>query len=614
MCGINGFNFQNETLVRTMNEQVSHRGPDDRGVWVHPHVSLGQTRLSIIDLSPGGHQPMVNESQTVTVVFNGEIYNYRELRIELEQLGHVFKTKSDTEVILKLYEQEGEACFKKCNGIFAIAIWDEKKQTMILARDHLGVKPLYYYWKNDQLIFSSEIKAILAHDIPRQVNWEAANMYFRLLYVPAPLTMFAGINKLPPATCAILKNNQLTFHTFWKPEVSETNMSYAEAVETVRSTVSAAVKRQLVSDRPVGLFLSGGIDSTIIAGLATEYSTDTLHTFSAGFDVAPQKFNADLDLARITSKRLGTTHHELIVTGKDCAREFFNCIYHLDEPIANATQVATYLLSKIAKSSVAVSLGGDGGDELFGGYQRYKYSRYSTRAQSVPGVAAGLRVVSAIFPQQNWAKKFTVPPGYPRYLQFMAQKESALQRVLKQPELQNSRVEVFLKSHNNQNVCPDSENQLMWLDLQHWLPEESLMRSDKMSMAFGLEQRVPFLDIPLTELALSLPYAYKIKGQNQKRILKDAYADLIPESIRQQPKRGWFSPGSEWLRTDLHDMARMVFQPDFNPGMSEWIDFKEVNRLYQEHCDRTGYHLNLLWSILTFQVWYHIFFVEKRKS
>ena len=592
-----------------MNAKTKHRGPDDTGVFVDERVSLGHNRLAIIDLTPTGAQPMKSDDGSIVIVFNGEIYNFQELRDELKKLGHQFRGTSDTEVIVRGYEAWGIEVVKKINGIFAFALWDVKKATLYLVRDHLGIKPLYYYHEGGNLVFSSEIKAILEHPVKREINADALNLYFRVLYVPGPLTMFKNIFKLEPGTYLSYKNGTIETARYWNPTVGSAPASKEEAKEQIRSLMRDSVKRQMISERPVGVFLSGGIDTTAILGLATQVAQKPLDTFTVGFNIGGDKFNADLRLARETSAYYKTNHHELIISGADVLKHLSDVIYHMDEPVANATQVATYLLSQFARKDVVVALGGDGGDELFGGYERYRLSamvsfyqsKIPLRTLSIFG--AFMKKIPGEFGKE--VEKMMVPAGAPRLLSFMAQKESDIARMLRANKANVTPI-FFEKYFRPLN--PDVENALMWADLRSWLPDESLVRSDKLSMAFALEQRVPILDHRLVELSLSIPSKWKMQGKEKKSLFKSAIQEYIPPHLLNEPKRGWFSPASEWLRYDLKSFAEEVFTPSFAPDTEEWLNFPEIRTMFYDHIERRSYHMNLLWAVLTFQLWYRRFF------
>jgi len=599
MCGINGFiNYNNDsqTLIERMNKKIQHRGPDGEGFYLDKNISLGHRRLSIIDLSENGKQPMFNEDKSLCLIFNGEIYNFEEIRNDLQEKGHKFFSNTDSEVILHLYEDHKEDCVKFLNGIFAFAIWDIKNKELFLARDRVGVKPLYYYFKDNKFIFSSEIKAILEHNIKREINLDALNHYFRLMYVPAPLTMFKNIYKLPQAH--YLKLSPSPNHQPLVPKISKywdiTDFSNIESKEEIiakiQDLMKKSVKGQLISDRPVGIFLSGGIDSTSVLGITREFKKDKIKTFSVGFDIEDpnNKFNADLELARETAKFYNTEHHELLVSSKDILENIEKVIYHLDEPIAEPTQTATFLLSEIAKKEVAVVLGGDGGDELFGGYKRYYYSHILSKY--LPIVPSFLKTMI--------------------YAKFMFQKETEIAKILNRDTNQVDLTNKFFKDNYfkaSKGVvkAPDYGRLFMLTDLKTWLTDESLMRSDKMTMAHGLEQRVPILDHYLVELAAKISSKYKMGSKEQgKVIFIEAMKQYLPEHIlKSEKKKVWLTPMSEWLRRGLNDYAKEVLSADYCPETQKYFDFNGIQKMFDDHIEKRKYNLNLIWALITFQIW-----------
>lgn len=611
MCGINGFNFSSEELIRKMNVKLKHRGPDGEGVFVCEHISLGHTRLAIIDLSEKAAQPMFSTDDSLVLVFNGEIYNFQEIRKELEMKGYKFTSNSDSEVIIYAYQEYGVDCVQKLNGIFAFAIFNKKNKSLFLARDRMGVKPLYYYFADNKFIFSSEIKAILEHPIKREIDMNALNIYFRTLYVPASLTMFKGINKLEPASYLILKDNKLEKKKYWQPTDFKNIGSKEEVIKQIQDLMKDSVRLQLISDRPVGVFLSGGIDSTVITGLVSEQTKSKIKTFSANYDIKVNKFDVDANLARKTSEHYKTDHTEIEVSGADARDNIFDVIYGMDEPVSNATQIATYILSKHTSEKVKVVLGGDGGDELFGGYERYRLSKLISDYQKIPAIlrkTLGNTFINLVKNKYPHADKINLPPNAQRYLSFMAQKENDVESVLKK-EINNKNItEKFYRENFFAEVLPDFEKSFMWADLCSWLPGESLIRSDKMSMAYGLEQRVPILDHRLVELSLKIPTNWKIQGKNTKAIFKEAMKEYIPEYIMSQPKRGWTAPASVWLRNELKIIAYETLSKDYNPEMKNIFDFDKIKIMLDEHIEGKVYNMNLLWAIMTFQIWYKKFF------
>lgn len=603
MCAINGFNFKNEELILKMNQVTSHRGPDGTGIFLDDNVSLGHNRLSIIDLFERASQPMKSFDGKQVVVFNGEIYNFKELKKELE---YPFATESDTEVILAAYKKWGHNCVKKLNGIFAFAIWDKEKEELFLARDHTGIKPLYYYHDTStcsgqsKFIFSSEIKAILEHSMEKNILKESLNFYFHLNYIPQPFTIFKNIFKLSSASYAVLKNGKLEIKNYWQPDFNSISGRKKEIKKKILETIDSSVKIQMTSDRPLGIFLSGGIDSSSILYFASKYSGSRVKTFSVGFDIPGEdnKFNADFNLARKTAKFFSANHHEFLVSGKDILNNIEKAVYHIDEPISNHTQVVTMLLSKYAADKVTVVLGGDGGDEIFGGYDRYRLSKIISDYQKLPTFAR--KILSPFSEKLDMC-------GAQKYLSFMSQGGSALERVVKQDFINYKNIEKFFDDNYFSARNLDYENNFMFTDFKTWLADESLIRTDKMSMAYGLEERVPFLDYRLIELGYSIPSKYKVSYFNTKIILKEAMRPFLPEYLFNQPKRGWFTPMAKWLRTDLKDFAYEVLSLDYCPATQEFFDFTAVRKILDDHIEKRKYNLNLIWSLITFQLWYKRF-------
>lgn len=603
MCAINGFNFKDESLIRKMNQATAHRGPDGTGVFLDGQISFGHNRLSILDTSDRAAQPMKSFDGNQIIIFNGEIYNFQELKKELESL-YPFKTTSDTEVILAAYQQWGKDCVKRFNGMFAFALWDAKKQELFLARDPIGIKPLYYFWDGKKFIFSSEIKGILETGITRRLNKKAFEHYFRVLYVPEPHTMFENVFKLPPAHRAILKNQKLDIERYWSVEDSRSSAphNHSELVEMVREKVQSGVTRQLVSDRPVGVYLSGGIDSSVVLdSLASIHPR--IDTFSVGFELPikqdMEKFNQDFYLARKTAAHYGTQHHEILLSEEKAIDLFEKAVWHLDEPISNPTIIPMLHLAKFAKEKVAVVLGGDGGDELFGGYERYRLSRIVSAYQRIPGfLRNALSAVSRL-------EKLNTSAGVDRFALFLFQKDEILKQVLSS-EYVNERTKQFFDEHYFQdwNTSEPFEKHFMNVDRQSWLVDESLMRSDKMSMAAGLEARVPFLDKEIVEMAYQIPLNKKVSYTNTKIILKQAFANRIPQFLLNQPKRGWFSPGAKWLRhPKMNALAQEMLSSSYYSETKSLFQWNNMLPILKAHQEKSQYNFTVLWALLTFQSW-----------
>jgi len=619
MCAINGFNFKDEGLAIRMNTATKHRGPDGTRTLVMSGATFGFNRLAIIDLDARAMQPMQSVDQRYTIVFNGEIYNYRELKQELS--GYPWKTESDTEVILAAVTRWGVGAFKRLNGMFALALWDELEQCLVIARDHVGVKPLYYYHKDGKFIFSSEVKGILAYTtVARSLNTDALNMYFRMLYIPSPYTMWTDIYKLKPGHYAVVKGDALTIEEYWRIE----DAPVIEDKEHLKSEISRllhdSVQRQTISDRPVGVFLSGGVDSTIITGIMSKLS-GKVKTFSVGFEETAQseKYNADAVLAKQTAQHFGTEHHEYILSASDVGKNLERAVCHMDEPISNHIQAVNMLLAEAVSKEATVVLGGDGGDELFGGYERHYYNRLLDVIQRTPHPFRHNSVAEYVFKivgKSSAYEKLNLEPGVGRYLSFFAQKEDMVRALLK-PELNNAHITnaTFEKLYFSSVSKSDFTRQSMRADVRSWLPDESLVRSDKMSMAASIEARVPFLDYRLVELADRIPTRFKIgkrdgRGYRGKVILKEAMEEYLPQHVLEQPKWGWFSPAAKWVRNDLNAYVREVLSPSYCKGTAKIFDFDAINRIFNDHVSGKKYALNTIWSVLTFQLWYRQFMVD----
>ncbi|MBI2099184.1 asparagine synthase (glutamine-hydrolyzing) [Candidatus Uhrbacteria bacterium] len=611
MCGISGFNFQDEEKLKAMIAIQNHRGPDDAGTFSAPGISLGHNRLSIIDLSPLGHQPMSYANGRYTITFNGEIYNFQELKEELEKKGHSFKSKSDTEALLAAYAEWGKESIKKLNGIFAFAVWDKERNELFLARDHLGVKPLYYYWDGKKFIFASEIKAILRHNVPREIDLDSLNVYFRFLYVPAPKTIWKNIFKLPAGNFAVLKNGDLKTAPYWELK-SGKELGRGEAQEQILALFRDAVKRQLISDRPLGVFLSGGIDSTAVLGAMAEIIPGKIKTFSVGFDIDIQeeRYNADFYLAERIAKHFGTDHYSLKISANGTRDCFEKVIYHMDEPVSNHIQPATYLLSQFAKKKVDVVLGGDGGDELFGGYDRYYYNSVIDKIGSLPAPLLNpmlLSFLGNITGRTTFLEKVQAKQGLDRFFSFMAQKEEKVGKFLKKDV---SRPEAAARAFAPyfENIEKDFTNQMMMADVKTWLTDESLIRSDKLSMAFALEERVPILDYRLAELAFSIPSKYKLESRILgKKIFRQAIGGLIPDFVAKEKKRGFFSPAAKWIRGELYQFAGEILSPSYTAGTDAYFDFAAISKILDDHKEMRVYGLNTIWALMTFQVWHNLY-------
>lgn len=621
MCGICGIaGNSDQTVIEQMTASLVHRGPDDGGAEMFPrhNLALGHRRLSIIDLSPLGHQPMANEDGTLWISFNGEIYNYRELRAKLDPARHQFASQSDTESILHLYEERGTESFKLLNGIFAFALYDSRRERLFLVRDHLGVKPLYYAEVNGQLVFGSEIKAILASGVySPDIDWQAAHDFFSFLYVPAPGTIFRGIRQLPPAHFLeydLRARRAVKLERYW--DVAEwrgTGADEAELAIELRRLMTDAVKSQMVSDVPLGAFLSGGVDSNVIVGLMAEHSRK-VKTFTVLFDEPEMRYYDEREEARRVADKFSTEHHELTI---DLSRpeEMLDLIEHFDQPFGNTTFFLTSLLSRYTRESVTVALSGAGGDELFGGYPRYRAVQAMKYLRLVPRVAAkaALTVLAGVqdnFNDRRLHRVRALLAGLDRdparqYLKWVYYlDETRKAKLFGERAADKQDAARLLQGHLAQMPKQwDDGNRFSCLDVLTFLPGNLLEYSDKMSMAWALELRVPFLDPRVVELAFQIPFSMKLNGKGSKVILRETFAGLIPPENLRAPKKGFNVPLGSWMRTKLDRYFDELLPRDYvrREGIFE---FEYIQQLREEH--RRGQRDNAyeLFAILIFDTWY----------
>jgi len=595
MCAINGITTSNTDLVSRMNAITAHRGPDFNGLWTSEGITLGHCRLKIIDLDDRSNQPMISIDGRYIIVFNGEIYNYRELR---KKLDYPFKTTSDTEVLLAGFINRGPEILNDLEGIFAFCIWDTKTRSLFLARDHNGIKPLYYAIDSSKnLIFSSELKAVLEHNIDRILNPVAFHHYLHLLYTPGPMTAIAGINKLPPAHFGVFKEGKILLTRYWEVQKSNT-VSGKFTAGGIKRLIQNTVKEELISDRPLGVYLSGGIDSSAILSSALKVHPH-IDTFSVGFklskDEQPEKFNADQLLAKKTADKFGTRHHEFNIDASIIPDALENIVWHLDEPVANATVIPMFLLAEYAKQHVAVVLSGDGGDELFGGYERYRFSKIASLFQRS-------HFPSFLLPS-NIRGKLQIPPGVSRYAFFMSRPEQTINDLLSR-SIEKNETQNFLQEMYFQNITQDFENQFMEVDRQTWLVDEALHRTDRMSMAHGLEVRVPLLNKHIIAAARSFPSIAHVDPFRTKKILRTAFAQEIPSHILHAPKRGWFSPTAKWLRTnELKIFVSEILSPGYNAVTAPLFNWDNIHKFVSAHENQTHYYAHEIWQLLIFQIW-----------
>jgi asparagine synthase (glutamine-hydrolysing) len=619
MCGICGvYNGSSQEpvspqVIEHMTQLIAHRGPDDSGAYLDGPLGLGFARLSIIDLS-GGHQPMSNETGEIWISFNGEIWNYKELRQELIAKGHQFRTNSDTETIVHAYEEYGVDCVARLHGMFGFAIWDGPRKRLLLARDKAGKKPLYYTRVDGNIIFASEIKAILGHpQVKRQADTQALADFLSIRYVPAPATLFANIYKVLPGHWLLYENGKTREECYWDYTFGKTEeRPIEEYIRGIKEHVHRAIEERMMADVPVGSMLSGGVDSSIISGIMSTLTSHKVKTFAVGFDHPDY---SELPYARMVADHFGTDHHELIVKSADLTQYWPLLTWHRDEPVSEPSDIGVYLISKLARQHVKVVLSGEGGDELFAGYPKYVVdwlARYyhilpeSVRYQiiipmlerlpySMRKLKQAARNISAPAPQR-WMNWFGIFNGQLKESLLSASTRATI-------DMDASRQ---FQSWLKQNPQRDDLSSMLYLDTKIWLPDNLLMKGDKMTMAASLEQRIPLLDYKLTEYAASIPSHIKIKGYKAKYLLKRAYADFLPKEILTRKKMGfnvptgiWFREGQRGIMTQLLLSERLRDRGYFNDAF--------VAQMLRDHLEGRNNYQAQLFTLASLELWFRVF-------
>jgi asparagine synthase (glutamine-hydrolysing) len=603
-----------------------HRGPDSEGLFVSYGAALGMRRLAIIDLVTG-EQPAFNEDRSIAVVLNGEIYNYRELRADLEKRGHSFRSASDTEVLPHLYEEYGDGMVRELNGMFAFALWDSTRRRLLIARDRFGEKPLYWGVFDKQLVFASEPKVLLAHpSIHPELNLQALRQYLSFDYVPAPLSIYKGINKLPAAHKLVLEDGRVDVDCYWQLNYQTASPvpSERDAAAHLKDLLADSVRMRLVSDVPLGVLLSGGVDSSTVAALAVRTSTDAVKTFSISF--AESSFDESA-YARGVAKFLGTDHHEERLSANLAANLVSEIGAWMDEPFSDPSLVPTYLLSRFTRKHVTVALGGDGGDELFAGYPMYAghywaeiYKRipHAMRTGIVEPLVRLLPVKTKNLSLDYKALRFVTGAKYDlvarHHVWFGSFTPEEQQQLLTKEAIAETDQDIYRQAREMMNECgqDDVVKSMQDLDTRLYLAEDILTKVDRASMAVSLEVRAPFLDPRVAEFAASLPSSYKLHRQTTKYILKKAVDDMLPRFVTRRPKKGFGVPVAEWLKFKLRPLARDLLSPErvrragvFNPEF--------VSRLQDEHERGIANHRKLLWTLLMFELWHESFIETPRR-
>jgi asparagine synthase (glutamine-hydrolysing) len=629
MCGISGIvNFNvsepvNGHLLERMTSAQAHRGPDDQGYFIENNVGLGHRRLSIIDLS-GGKQPIFNEDGSVVVVFNGEIYNFAELTGDLISRGHQFTTRSDTETIVHAYEEYGEDCMRDFRGMFAFAIWDRRLRRLFLVRDRLGIKPVYYYAGKEFFVFASEIKSLLEHPkVPREVDPEALDLYASLRYVPGPRTMFKNIFKLQPGHWMMVEDGRITIRKYWDLEYRQRAGSDAEFTEEFTQLLEESVRLRLISEVPLGVFLSGGLDSsTMLAMMSKITGGERIKTFSVGFETdGPSGDEAsdanEFAFAREAAAHFGAEHHEFMVSADQFRDAIPTMVSHLDEPMGDPTCIPLYFISRLAREHITVVLSGEGADETMGGYSLYQTTMSLERMRRRLGPFADMAPALGSLPIGDRARNYVRRFGHRledhyRGVGRTLSLETKLALMGHQRFHRSQEVlgDIFGNYYKRVEQASDL-NRMLYADAKVWLPEDLLLKADKMTMATAVELRVPFLDHKLVEFTASLPDSLKIRQGQGKWILRHAMGTVLPPSIVHRPKKGFSMPATSLLRSELRDFVHDALlsrdsacRKFFNPQAIE----DTVTR--QERGKLSGYQT--IWSLLVFELW-HRQFIQQLK-
>lgn len=629
MCGIYGYTSHRgqveENLLARMGKSLEHRGPDDEGQKVlrvgELSIGLGHRRLSIIDLSSAARQPMSNEDESIWLVFNGEIYNFKELRRELEQKGHRFKSNSDSEVIIHLYEEKGTRCLEQLKGMFAFALWDGRSHSLFMARDRIGKKPLHYACTHDGIVFASEIKALLRHPmVSREIDLNSLNKYLTYEYVPAPNSIFKSIKKIEPGHYLLVHKGKIQSFQYWDiplvdyPVVDKTEEEY---IEELRAILERSVKARLVADVPIGVFLSGGIDSGLVAALVARHDQQ-VESFSIGFE--DSSFDESPYAIQIAHS-LNMRHHLKIFNAKELLENLHALPDIMDEPLADASILPTYLLSKFTSQKVKVALSGDGGDELFAGYQTYQAHKLVTYYNFLPAfLKNSLKSIASHLPVSHdnvsadfRIKQFLKGTGVSSEIRFFIWMGAFIDREKK--ELLSNDCKSALRDHNtyedifgyiNRSRLTKDLERILYLSMKLYLQDDILTKVDRASMANSLEVRCPLLDQELVEFACNLPMHYKLNGLKTKYLLKKAADGILPEGIANRPKKGFGIPLSRWLTGELKDFT-LDYLSERRITKQGFFHYPYIKTLIDDHFQKRNDNRKLLWTLLVFQIWHERF-------
>lgn len=620
MCGICGIRGAlDKNILTNMVNTLIYRGPDSEGFYIdeNERIGLGIRRLRIIDLKTGD-QPIHNENNTIWIVFNGEIYNFKELRENLVKKGHIFYTQTDTEVIIHLYEEYKDDCVEHLRGMFAFAIWDKSEKRLLLARDRIGIKPLYYSFVDNRLVFASEIKSLLQDSsIPRQINFTALDKYLTFLYIPAPLTIFEGINKLFPGHTLSLKDGKIEIKKYWQLDFCSRKDSEGGYIERIKENLKEVVKLHMISDVPLGALLSGGLDSSTIVGLMSQITNYPIETFSIGFEDRFSSYN-ELEYSRAVAKLFRTKHHEFILK-PNISKTLPQIVNFLDEPFADSSAILNFLICQEARQFVTVALSGIGGDEIFAGYPRYLGAMASRYYDFLPFIVrASLKGAAKFIPESRKSgnatsriKRFLEVGTLPfeeRYIQWISyfnpEMKNALYTNYFKGLLKDSKSSSIHKKYLNEIETKDSLNKISYLDIHTYLPDDLLIMADRMSMANSLELRVPFCDHKLVELMASIPISDKLKGFKLKGLFKKTIKYMLPAKVLNKKKQGFMVPLADWLREDLKFyICDVLSAADIKKR--GFFDSQYVQQLLNRHFNNQKVFTHQIWALFVLELWFN---------
>jgi asparagine synthase (glutamine-hydrolysing) len=625
ICGIVNFNHSDPVdgaVVGKMMRTLVHRGPDDSGRFVEGNAGLGFRRLSIIDLG-GGHQPIFNEDGSMAIIFNGEIYNYRDLAADLSSAGHRLKTKSDTETILHAYEQYGDDCVHHLRGMFAFAIWDRKRHRLFMARDRFGIKPLYYYRNARFLTFASEIKALLEiPQVPREIDPDALDQFLSLRYVPGPRTMFKDIFRLQPGHTLVVDGRSVHIRKYWDLDYSaRTSASPRQIAESFEHLLEESVRLRLIADVPVGVFLSGGLDSSaILATIGKVAPGQKVKTFSVGYPASGpgEEDHCELKYARVAANAFGADHYECRLTAKDFEEFIPDLVWHLDEPLADPSCIPLHFISKLASEHIKVVLSGEGADECMAGYGIYsKMLALDRMNQTVPALGRFARSLAGIAPGER-LRRYLRMSGQPLEQAYRGVCRGfgaeTVRQLIGEDRMRRSdrQTDEIFGGYFEAVSKASSLNRMLYVDAKIWLPDDLLLKADKMTMANSLELRVPFLDHKLAEFAASLPDDSKINAGGGKSLLRNAMRDVLPKAILERPKKGFPVPIASWFRGPLRHFTRDQLLSG-GSACDSYMDSAAITRIVEEHEQGRVDRSQEIWTLLVFQFWHQQFIQTSSK-